>query len=1298
MYKFLRFFDKGGIYLNFEYDEANDKWKGRLDFGTISEGLVQVQSIFVLEEVLNTTTGIVDYSRPITDPSILAEFDGEFYKTPIVNDIFMFSSSQTDLQKEYTKSFDTFSQAYTLDVNGRKEVSSADNAIMQIDFAFMPSDENGYQTTFYLKDQSSNTILELTLYGEGEDEDERLRDLLMTIGNDILPSDSIIFDTSNVNEQGTDWNLINRKRKELLLEYQNIFPYVGSYKALINILKFYGYQNVRMKEYWKNVDMTSPNFGKLRQTNIIDLFSDEPDPQISKLIPSKIYKKTNLFGLFYDITVATNEYDERGIPIVEEVYTFTPEEVLIKLFALKRKLQDYYLPLNSKIVDIIGEAIYFANYRINVVTSQNRIDSISLGVKPKFDIIPSPEGMIQDLRPLQWRGAPVGYDIGASGFSNFKVWMPIVSSGATVTPATGYATLYMTIAGMTAGRVELRRDLDRGNYFYSQNEIRDLLVDSFNNPSYISGFNNVLDIQTIKNSAYAYADDSGGTAGQIRVVEKIPYFGSSDTVDIVVVVTAPMSVLDAPSNNSASALDPSPGGSFGPTGAPLSFFKSAYIGYFENSKVEVEKLNDAPDIPVGYPIILKNQSFNITWDNANATFDQVDKVDPQNLYQTRYSQFNTSFIFNWSGMTGITWQSVSDPVYTVVSTFPNLIPSPSTGTPFTFDMSGPYTWENLGYYGHVEMQWIVSKEADENPAFYYDSGQKPIQAINEFPIILPYVGDYTVKLKLWDLYNMQSFRIDEGIIKVRMPEADYISWYSKKEKDYLIDTPKYPTQTDRYTPPPPVGTPLPMLTWDDYASTWDLPFHPNEPIEMAEISANSLDSIEFYQTIINPSDNPLIDRYAYTWNLIGNQATWDDAYHLWWDNTGTRISEFSIDNLVTSVSGPTSSVIYAVSDNDAIAIKNRIFNWTQGPTGWDGPTAIGTGYTAGHLMFVDSNQYVYLHNGTDFVLSDYEMDAVVLPYDSSANTPSIKKQNTLDSLAVLNDLDPVIHPILSRFIYYYNEEYDTNYLLQPHIKGVSKEFDRNHRVWIKIQGLNNEVIGNINDGVGTSAAYNTVYFGYLGDIPAHFEIASIPNSGGTFTINYLAGNPVGPTNSYTYTIPAGITTLSDLCNELNGSTAQSTPILGDFVYNMVYGASGWTGGSGPSTLSDVKLQGVLKRFTNNQIINVNFGTNGVIGTSYGRSLIKNPTWDDLRILKYADELPILSTVNFTYDNSKIKGKSKSYWKLTKEDDLSFSDIYYNNQYFSYMFNQRGSYTVSLTLEDSNGNKKTIKKPEIIKIV
>jgi hypothetical protein len=269
--------------------------------------------------------------------------------------------------------------------------------------------------------------------------------------------------------------------------------------------------------------------------------------------------------------------------------------------------------------------------------------------------------------------------------------------------------------------------------------------------------------------------------------------------------------------------------------------------------------------------------------------------------------------------------------------------------------------------------------------------------------------------------------------------------------------------------------------------------------------------------------------------------------------------------------------------------------------------------------------------------------------------------------------DGIEHPYLKDFIYYYDEKYDASYNLTPYIRAVSKNPDKSRRHRIKYRGI-----------TGSTSSYDTVNFGYLGDIPTHFEIYSVPSTGPTGSIQ-LTGM-LDPYN-------IGSTNLIDLADELN-LISSSYNRLGEFTYNVVYGTTG-PGASG--TPYPVKVQGVSKAFKNPETIDVTY-TGGIIGTTYGRSLIKNPSWDEIRVLKYAQELPLCSVVNFTYDNSKINGKKNPIWKLTKEGDVDFDDIYYNNKFFSYMFTERGSYTVSLQIEDTNGNKKEVIKQEIIKII
>ena len=148
--------------------------------------------------------------------------------------------------------------------------------------------------------------------------------------------------------------------------------------------------------------------------------------------------------------------------------------------------------------------------------------------------------------------------------------------------------------------------------------------------------------------------------------------------------------------------------------------------------------------------------------------------------------------------------------------------------------------------------------------------------------------------------------------------------------------------------------------------------------------------------------------------------------------------------------------------------------------------------------------------------------------------------------------------------------------------------------------------------------------------------------------------------------------------------------------NLVLGYPGYTGGTGGTAYTEVKVQAVANAFSSPESIGVTYGS-GMVGTVRGRSIVTNPTWDTLRVLKYTQELPPGTLVNFAYDNSAIWGKRNPTWKLVKEGDSSFGDRYSTNRYFSFLFTERGSYTLSLTVEDTNGNTKEVTKRELIRI-
>ena len=255
-----------------------------------------------------------------------------------------------------------YDQNQTIDTAGFITTDQIKSEALQIDITFSSSFENTYRRKLIITDKCSNTIVaEFTVYAESIEEDERLRVMTQNMGYNVIASDSSVFRDTNIKEALPDFVEINIKRKEIMMEGSNIYPLIGSYKGLINAIKFFGYDNLKLKEFWKNVNANSPQFGKYIQSSEVDLFS--PTVQFDDLtitLPNKNFRKTSMFELIYRINrIVPDKYDDEDLPITEELQDFTIEEILIKLFGLKRKLENEYLPLNAHIKGITAEADFF---------------------------------------------------------------------------------------------------------------------------------------------------------------------------------------------------------------------------------------------------------------------------------------------------------------------------------------------------------------------------------------------------------------------------------------------------------------------------------------------------------------------------------------------------------------------------------------------------------------------------------------------------------------------------------------------------------------------------------------------------------------------------------------------------------------------------------------------------------------------------------------------------------------------------------------------------------------------------
>jgi hypothetical protein len=283
-----------------------------------------------------------------------------------------------------------------------------------------PNYLNNYSISdFRLVWNNSNVLANISLYAETESEDERFKLVLENFGKKIDLENEYIFRESDIHEDLPDYDLLNKKRKELLIEGDNIYPYMGSYKALINIINFFGYYDLRIKEYFLNVDANSANYKKYMHVLVPkDETQRAQVREAWELLPSSIYKKTSLFGLFYDINRATPETDIYGIPLVEDAFDFSPEEVLIKLFGLKELLKKQFLPLNARIYDITGEGIYFERIRIDTWSDSLNHLVVNLGRTPQYSIYPNEYTHLTDIRRIDRFYIEKFTEQGLTGFSD----------------------------------------------------------------------------------------------------------------------------------------------------------------------------------------------------------------------------------------------------------------------------------------------------------------------------------------------------------------------------------------------------------------------------------------------------------------------------------------------------------------------------------------------------------------------------------------------------------------------------------------------------------------------------------------------------------------------------------------------------------------------------------------------------------------------------------------------------------------------------------------------------------------
>lgn len=208
-------------------------------------------------------------------------------------------------------------------------------------------------------------------YGQTEEEDIRYKIELGNTGKLIGPDEVFIFKEYDILEGGIDWKYLNMKRKEMMMMRHLIYPYIGAYKSIINAINYFGYNDLQLNEYYKNVDESSENFSKLFKVEIPDIFDNSVEGWtendfIKNQMPNDNFEGTNEFNLTYDIT------NKNG----DNILLYSIDEVIIKLQGLKYWLKRNIIPLTHKIKDITGKA-YFNN-GVNIIHKMCDVRNINI--------------------------------------------------------------------------------------------------------------------------------------------------------------------------------------------------------------------------------------------------------------------------------------------------------------------------------------------------------------------------------------------------------------------------------------------------------------------------------------------------------------------------------------------------------------------------------------------------------------------------------------------------------------------------------------------------------------------------------------------------------------------------------------------------------------------------------------------------------------------------------------------------------------------------------------------------------
>ena len=334
----------------------SQQFMNQLMMEKVSTELASTSTIFILEKRKNSK-GETGFFRPRSDTQNLRFEFASDSDTRIVKTAEEFDKQDnvfgTTNKDEYDYSKVYWSRYMVFDLINEYDDTEDSNEPLVLTLGFIASQEGCYQDILTLmsvdnirdreRSLAFNRIGYTVVKNESVGEDERYRTLFANFGIPDPKTYPNLFKDIEIYEEGIDWKYLNKKSKELFLSYPQIFPYLGTYKALINAVSFLGYNDVYFKEWYKFFDGKTEGSVSYQSMDISSKTTLQS--KLSRIGVSLEdfldWKKLSQLSMVYLINqedqgfeVIQNNLGQKKtyqIPTTKPVYSYMNTEVLVKL-------------------------------------------------------------------------------------------------------------------------------------------------------------------------------------------------------------------------------------------------------------------------------------------------------------------------------------------------------------------------------------------------------------------------------------------------------------------------------------------------------------------------------------------------------------------------------------------------------------------------------------------------------------------------------------------------------------------------------------------------------------------------------------------------------------------------------------------------------------------------------------------------------------------------------------------------------------------------------------------------------